>query len=184
MPLSAYQQPVRSNPAVHFLEALDTNEGSANVELRLPTRDPLWFVRAITLVAVQNLDYELQLFSSAVNMGATIALDKFNAVWQFGALSNVAPASPGYPFTPADKVANGFFHYYVDGNSMPIWDLDQLVAPNPNAQQPLGTGSANADPNNAHLHVRLINRSVASKSAGALGAVQVSFYVSAQGQQV
>ena len=55
MPLSAFQQAVRSNPATDFVEALVTNEASATVNLKLPSKNPLWFIRAITIVATQDL---------------------------------------------------------------------------------------------------------------------------------
>lgn len=181
MPLSAYQKPVSSKPTVDFLEALAQDEASATVNLRLPLRDPLWFIRAISIIAVQNLAWELQLFNSAINMGLTMASDGFVSVWQFG----VIPAQgPGYPFTlESGDPANAFFHQYIDGNMMPYWDLDQLNAVNAVANQPLGTGVANASPNNAELHVRLINRSVTAKLADADGAVKVTFYCANQGMQ-
>ena len=168
--MSAYQQPVRSDPTVDFAEALHVNEISTNVDLILPSRDPLWFIRAISLVAMQNLAYELWLFSSATNLDGTIAGDRFVAYWQFGPLSGTAPATPGYPvdfvgLSPAD----GLYRYYVDGNMMPYWDLDQLEA-----------GSVH----NAKLHCRLINRSATAKDAGEAGWVQVTFYSGVQGQQV
>lgn len=176
MSLSNYQQPVRSNPTVDFTEALVTNAGSANVDLTLPTRDALWFVRAIAIIATENLAYELQLFDSAENMGATIPEDHFVAVWQFGVLSAAVPASPGYPFDVPDVTPqNGFYHFYVDGNGIPYYDLDQLKAKN--------QGSGGTYPNNAKLHCRLINRSAATKTAGSGGALQVTFFLANQGQQ-
>lgn len=182
---SAYQRPVSSDPTVHFLEGLAQNQGSATVDLVLPLRNPLWFVRAISIIATENLAYEIQLFTRAQNMGATIPTDHFCGVWQFGVLYAGPPAAPGYPFDPADVTpSNAFYHQYVDGNMIPYWDLDQLLAPNPVANVPLGQGVANATPNNAKLHVRLINRSSTPKSAGAGGALQVTFYMATQGAQV
>lgn len=185
MPLSAYQNPIFSNPAVDFLEALATNQASATVNLKLRTMDPLWFIRAIAIIAKENLAFELQLFSRAVNSGATIPDDDFVAVWQFAPLVVGPPASPGYPSAPVDGAANGFFRQYVDGNMIPYFDLDQLNQSNSFADVPLGSGSqgGNARANNAKLHVRLVNRSAASKTAGAPGALQVIFYVANQGQQ-
>ncbi len=185
MPLSAYEQAVRSNPSVDFTEALTTNQASATVNLRLPTRDPLWFVRAITIISVQDLQWELQLFNSAVNMGPTLAEDNFIAAWQFYTLVVGPPASPGWPIdTPDASPDNGFYHFYIDGNMMPIYDMDQLKARNPNYNVPLGSGVSNASPNNANLHVRLVNRSAGAKNAGAGGALLVTFFCANQGQQV
>jgi hypothetical protein len=183
MPLSAYQQAVRTNPTVDFIAQLATNEGSAVVNVKLPTRDPLWFLRAITIVSVQNLAWELQFFGSRVNMGPTLTEDKFISVWQFGEMTGTAPASPGYPFTTPDITPdNGFFHFYVDGNMMPIYDLDALNQQNTLAHTPLGQGG-NAAPSNAELHMRLINRSSGTKLAGTNGALQVTLFMANQGLQ-
>jgi len=81
MPLSAYQVPVASDPRLHFLPALTTNQISANVDLVLPMKQAYWFIRAITLVSVQNLDWELWLFSRAANLGTTFVTDFFLGVW-------------------------------------------------------------------------------------------------------
>ena len=168
MPSTAFQRPVRSNPTVDFLEGLGTNDGTATVNLVLPTRDAFWFIRAFTLVATENLVYELQLYSGATNLGGTFATDKFIAVWQFMALSAGPPASPGYPFIPPGlSPGDALFHYYVDGNMMPYFDGDQLAASN-------AANSGGTYPNNAKLHVRLINRSATSKTAGAGGALQLT----------
>ena len=185
MPASAYQIAVRSNPDTDFTEALATNEASATVDLRLPTRDPLWFIRAISIVSVQNLAWEVMLFTSADNMGATLQTDRFLGTWQFGAMTVGPPAYPGWPIdTPETSPDNGYYHFYIDGNMMPYYDMDQMAAQNPYSNVPLGVGVANASPNNAKLHIRLINRSAASKSADAAGALLLTIYCANQGMQV
>lgn len=177
MPSTAYQRPVQSNPTTQFTEALDTNDCSATVNLVLPSRDPFWFLRAFTLVAVQNLSYELQVYSSATNLGGAFSTDKFIGVWQFMAMYAGPPASPGYPvIPPGGSPGDPFYHYYVDGNMLPYFDGDQLVASN-------SANSGGTYPKNAQLHVRLVNRSATSKIAGTLGAVQLTAWVAAQGQQ-
>ena len=182
--LSAYQLPIASKPTVDFLEGLATNQASATVDLLLPQRMPMWFVRAISIVSVQNLAWELQTFSRSDNGGPTLETDYFNAVWQFGALAVGPPASPGWPFDAVDATPpNDFYHFYIDGNMMPYQDLDFMTAPNPAASTPLGQGVANATGPNASLHVRLINRSATAKLAGADGALMVTFYLSSQGMQ-
>lgn len=176
MSLSNYQLPVASDPTVDFLEALATNEISADVNLVLPTRDSLWFIRAISIVCLQNLAWEVQLFTKAANLGGTFDTDNFLGVWQFGVLVPGPPASPGYPVTEVGaSPADPYFHQYIDGNMMPYYDLDQMERRN----NP-GTGPTN----NAHLHVRLVNRSAASKIAGASGALKVTFYCALQGLMV
>ena len=185
MPLSAFQVPVASNPAVDFLDALATNEASPNVDLKLPWRDPFAFIRAISIISVQNLAWELMLFERAANLGSTLDTDYFSAVWQFGPMVVGPPASPGYPVNDItiSPDENAFYHYYIDGNMMPYRDLDQLSAPNPAAQSPLGTGVTNANVASTKLHVRLVNRSAGAKLEGASGAVKVIFYVSSVGLQ-
>jgi hypothetical protein len=172
-----YQRPVYSNPTVDFLEALTTNQASATVNLPLPTRDAAWFVQSFTLVSVENLEWELQVFSSADNLGGTVATAKFIGSWQFVAMVAGPPASPGYPVDQVDaSPADALYKYYIDGNMIPYLDEDQLSA----ASQ----ASGGTYPNNAHLHIRLVNRSSASKSANAGGAVQLTAWCAPQGQQV
>lgn len=171
--LSAYQLPVVSNPAVNFLEAIATNEISANVDLKLPRGQNYCFIRAIGLVATENLDYELWVFSSATNLGGTIPTEKVIGIWQFQALSAVTPATPGYPVTPVGGVGDPLFHYYIDGNMIPYYDSDFASVVQTAANQ----GRA------ANLHCRLANRSAATKTAGAPGALQVTFYTAVQGMQ-
>lgn len=170
MPLTAYQQLVQSVPTADFTEALTSNQISANVDLVLPGRNPYWFIRAITVVSKENLDWELWLFrkaASVVGSTATFATDPFVGIWQFNALPAGPPAAPGYTVTPAaGGGANPFFHYYIDGNMLPYVDED-----NP------GVGEAK-------LHCRLVNRNASAKTAGTNGQLQVTFYVSPQGEQV
>ncbi len=177
MPASAFQQPVFSNPTVDFTEALSTNDASANVDLVLSTRDPLWFIRAIAIVSVQDLAWELQFYSSADNLGGTLDTDKFIGVWQFSPLVVGPPASPGYPITPIDvSPADAFYRFYVDGLWIPYYDGDMLGA--------RSVAAGGTYPNNAAVHTRLVNRSATSKIAGASGAVKVTLFLAPQGQQV
>lgn len=163
-----YQYPVSSNPTVDFLETLASNECSANVDLMLPTKQALWFLRGITLVGKENLDFELWLFSRATNLTGVITTENFLGAWQFNALNAVAPASPGYPVTPHGGVVDPLFHWYVDGNMMAIRDLDSIA--------PSGTPTLA----NAELHCRLINRNAVAKSAGVAGQIQATFWMAAQ----
>ena len=183
--LSAYQLPIASKPTVDFLEGLAQDQASATVSLRLPSRVGPWFVRAISIISVQNLAWELQTFSRADNGGVTLETDYFNAVWQFGAMVVGPPASPGWPFDAVDATPpNDFYHFYIDGNMMPYQDVDFMTDPNPAASTPLGQGVSNSTSPNPSLHVRLINRSATAKLAGADGALQVTFFMALQGAQV
>lgn len=178
MPSSAFQQPVSSRPTVDFLEALATNAASATVSLALATRNPFWFIRAISLVALENLDYEIQFYSKASNLGGTFTTDNFVGLWQFAAMTATVPASPGYPVDPVDSSpADPYYHFYIDGLAIPYFDADQLAAAN-------AANSGGTYPNNAHLHCRLVNRSTAAKTAGANGAVKLTVFLAPQGMQV
>lgn len=187
MSFTSYQRAVASNPATQFTEALATNGATINYDLRLPQRDAWWFIRAISIVSKEALQWELWLFSSATNMDGTLLGQKFLASWQFWEPNVGPPATPGWPVDiPEISPDPDLYNYYVDGNMMPYVDMDQVVMPNSVANVPLGAppAPANASPNQANLHVRLINRSSASKTAGTDGQVLVTFYVSTQGQQV
>lgn len=168
--LSAYQQPIQSDPTTDFIEALGQNEISVNVDLNLPSKDPAWFIRAISIIATQDRAYELWVFSSATNLDGTITGDKFIAYYQFATKSAGPPATAGSSvdfvgLSPADT----HVRYYVDGLMIPYYDADFQSAP---------SGA------NPKIHCRLINRSATAKSAGAAGALQVTFYTAVQGMQV
>lgn len=164
MPSSAYQRPVVSNPTTDFIEGLATGVGSAIYSLALPDKSPFWFIKGFTLVATENLQYEIQLFSKAAGGTGVLATENFIGAWQFSALSAGPPAFPGYPIT-----GDGLFLFYIDGNMIPYIDQD------------LNTGGASGA--NAQLHVRLVNRSAASKTAGADGALILTAWCAPQGMQ-
>jgi hypothetical protein len=156
-----YWHPVVSVPALHFTELLAQDGISANYDLALPFTGPLT-VRAERIISLQNLTYELWLFDSATNMGGTIATDHFLSCWQFGALVAGPPASPGYRVGGA-----GYYRFYTEGFETPYTDADYVS----------GVGRVPL------LHVRLVCRSAAGKSAyGAGGDLQVAFQVTAQGE--
>lgn len=187
MSFTSYQRAVASNPTTQFTEALAINAGTINYDLVLPLRDAWWFVRGISIVSKEALQWELWLFSKAVNMDGTLLGQNFLASWQFWEPNVGPPATPGWPIDIPDVTPQpDLYNYYVDGNMMPYVDMDQVLRANPVANVPLGAppAPANAAPNNAKLHVRLINRSAASKTAGTDGQVLVTFYVSTAGQQV
>lgn len=169
--MESYQIAVQSNPATDFLEGLAQDVASANVDIRLPDRLPYWFIKAIAIVSKENLAYELQLFTKASNMTGVIGTENFLAPWQFVPMTAGPPATPGYPVT-----GDALYRFYIEQNMIPYVDLDQMLNAN-NATGPTG------GPATAKLHVRLINRSAAAKTAGAAGALQVIFYVSPQGAQ-
>ena len=163
MPLSAFQQPVISTPTTDFIEALAQNAISANYNLPLPrAKTPNWLIRAITLVAVQNLTYELWLFRSATNLTGAVATDALIGFWQFQALSS---GQPGFTVT-----GDSLFHYYIDGLEIPYYDQD------------FQSGTYESIPY-PRVHARLVNRSATGKNANATGAVEFTLWVSPQGLQ-
>lgn len=166
-----YEYRIKSNSTTDFLEPLATNECSADVEIMLPNKSPLWYLRAIEIVSKENLDYEVWLFRRAANLTGVVTTEEFIGMWQFNALIVGPPASPGYPVTVHGGSLDPLYHFYVDGNMMPIQDLDS-IKPSPVPATPSLA--------NAYLHVRLINRNAVSKTAGAGGALEVIFWVAAQ----
>jgi hypothetical protein len=62
------------------------------------------------------------------------------------------------------------FNFYIDGNFIPYVDEDLNTAIN--------------NRSNAKLHVKLVNRSASSKTAGAPGALILTAWVAPQGMQV
>jgi hypothetical protein len=161
--LSAFQRLVQTNPAVDFLPAQAQNVASANVDLVLPSRDAYWFVRGIVITSVENLAWEVWFFSSATNMGGTMPTAKFLAA-QYQAIPTAnaqgAPLSGG---------GDGFYRYSLNNLLIPYFDGDFM---------------ANTAGSQAKLHIRLVQRAAAGKTANAGGAVQVGCYVSPQGAQV
>lgn len=187
MSFTSYQIAVASNPTTQFVESIGINEATANYDLTLPLRDAWWFIRGISIVSKEALQWELWLFTKADNMDGTLAGQNFLSSWQFWEPNVGPPATPGWPVTTPDiSPATELYNYYVDGNMMPYVDLDQVLRRNPVYNVPSGAppAPANAAPANSKLHVRLINRSASAKTAGTAGQVLVTFYVSTQGQQV
>lgn len=160
-----YQVPIRSITTSHFTEAMTTDQISANYNIGLPIQQARVYINGFTLVSMENLTWELWLFDSATNLTSDPATDRLVGLWQFQA---IVAGQVGYTVTPAaGGGANALFRYHVTGNMIPYLDLD------------FGTGVGSAPA----LHVRLINRSVAAKTAGAAGAVQLTSFISSQGVQ-
>lgn len=162
--LSAFQRLVVSNPAVDFLPAQAQNVASATVSLVLPSRDAYWFVRGIVITSVENLAWEVWFFSSATNMGGTMLNANFLAAqYQPIPTANAqgAPLSAG---------GDAFYRYSLNNLLIPYFDQD-VAGVSPQASF-------------AKLHIRLVQRAAAGKTANAGGAVQVGCYVSPQGAQV
>ena len=139
---------VRSNPVTQYTEAITTGL-SENEDLQLPTTmqavaNPLR-VTAMSIISVQNLSWELWLFGSSAFQNADFAVDQFLGMWGFNAADARRVNSGSY----------AQYYYYIDGLNIPYVDR---------------SASATILP---ALHTMLVNRSVASKITGALGAITV-----------
>jgi hypothetical protein len=144
----AFRFKAQSVSTVNFLDALVTNAKS-DADLVLPgalagmNGNARGRLKSITILSVENLDWEIQLYRKDAFTGASIDVDSFTARWSFVAADAVRVAGAGN------------YLYYIDGLDHEYVDED----------------------NSGELHVRLINRSVASKTANAGGAIVVKFYL-------
>lgn len=168
--LSAFQSLVVTDPATDFIAAQAVNVMSDNVNLALPQKTPYWFIRGIQITSVQALTWELWFFSRADNFQGGMTNAYFLSAYQFAAPTAGPPATLGYPVnyvgtSPDDDL----FRYTASDLLLPFVDLDF---------------PSNTDGANPLLHVRLVNRSSTTKQAAGNGAIQVTFFVSAQGAQV
>src|SRR4051812_46662417 len=120
--MQPFQYSVISKPTTQFIEALATNEQSANYDIALPGSNPLWLVQGFTLLAVENLAFELRLYSKAANGLGVMASENLCGLWQFGAATAGPPASPGYP-TNLDAL----YAFDIQGNNIPYRDLDAVA---------------------------------------------------------
>lgn len=103
-------------------------------------------LREIRIVSVQQLDWELWL-GGAVMGGAVIGNEKVLGQWQFVAASGL------------QAIGDSFFYYYVGGLDLAYENLD--VDASGNLAQ---TGK---------MYLRLINRNLVGKIAGAGGLIEV-----------
>lgn len=117
-------------------------------------------LRGISISSVQQLAWEVDLWTSATHTTTDPNTDAFVGCWAFGA--------SGTPGDGAQIAATGLYRYYIDGLEIPLWDDDQT-----------GTGGSATDPlrYSGKLHASLINRSVTSKIAGTSGRITVTFWV-------
>lgn len=158
-----YQAPIGSLPSSQFTEALIQDAISGNYNLGLPPQQPHVFVNGFTIVSMENLSWEVWLFDSATNLTSDPATDALVGMWQFSA---IVATQVGYTVT-SGGAANPLFRYHVTGNMIPYLDRD------------FGSNAGSVP----SLHVRLVNRSAAAKSANAAGAIKITAFVSSQGVQ-
>jgi len=147
-----YLYPVRTSSSVEFTDALITN-AAENENIVLPSAlsgvggNATNIVRAIQIVATENLAYELDFYGTDAFNSATPNLNRFLGLWAFAASDGTRVAG------------TGLYRYYIDGLDIPLWDYDK-------------TGE---------MHVALVNRSAAAKTAGAGGALTVTVWCQVMG---
>lgn len=139
---------VRSDPAVHFTGSLAQNAGASE---NLPVLNPFGYASGPMRARIKGVIIE-----SAENLDWE--------VWLFGRstfrTNNAATESfrGRWSFAAADAArvgGVGLYTYYIDGNDIPYDDEDLT----------------------AKIHLMLVNRSAAGKSAGAAGAIMVGLAV-------
>ena len=161
------QLAVASKHASQFTEALTQDQISANYDLQIGPKWSYCFINGFSIVSTENLAWELWLFNSATNLTSDPQTDGLVGMWAFSA---TMAGGVGFTVTPAATgVANPLFRYYINGNMIPYTDLDYNSGAN-------GIGYPK-------LHMRLVNRSAAAKTAGAGGALTITAFVSSQAAQ-
>lgn len=99
-------------------------------------------IKALQILSVENLDWELWFFRNALQDPSNLDLNRWMGYWRFG--------------TTAVRIGGaGLYHYYIDGLGIPYQDED----------------------NTSKIHLALINRSAAEKSADDAGAVRVQLVI-------
>ncbi|SRR6266487_212903 len=147
--------PVRTVSTVHFTGAIAAAGAAATAHLTVASgavpeglaagRTVRSRLKAIRIVSVQLLPWEVQLFHKATGIGgAVIDNETFIGTWAF--------AGSGTPGDGSQATGDTFYYYYTDGLDVPYEDLNL-------------TGQ---------VHLRLINRHAATaKIAGASGAIVI-----------
>lgn len=149
--------PVYSKPTVNFLEALAAASaaftppfiGTAinNLAGVPPIGSRRFLIRAIELLATENVGLEFDFFGSAVGP-TTIDADTFIGKYQF-AVAN------GAQYNSA-----GLYRYYADGLAIPYFDVD--------------TANSTTPPT---LHVGVQNCDLVAKTGDAAGAIAVTIWL-------
>ncbi|SRR5579859_1846967 len=147
--------PLPSSPTVNFLEVLATNAASAmnNISGLAPSI-PFWWIAGVTVLTQQNFAPEFNFFKSASGPQVGVAAD----TW----LGRI-----GFTQAQGEQIATTGLWRYVSllpvGTAIPYWDADRQLTQNP-----------------PQLHVVLQNTGATTKSAGAPGAIAVTFWMQPQ----
>jgi hypothetical protein len=143
---------VRTDKDTHFLGAIAQDNGLHETL----TVDPQGLaagkhcrgrLKALRILSKENLAWEVWLFGNSLFDNADADLERFLGRWTFAAGDGIRATVGGG--------ADDHYHYYIDGLDVGIEDLDRAGA----------------------LYIRLVNRSVAAKSADAAGALVIEFVI-------
>jgi len=145
---AVYEYSFGTDPSTQFRGALAQNAGVDLDFLLPPTLQGIngtaWgTIKSLTIVSIQNLDWELWLWQSATHSTLTAAVTAAGSNW-IGRWTFVAGDA-------VQKAGTGDFQYYIDGLDIPYFDADKA----------------------GKLHLTLLNRNAVSKLANDAGAVQV-----------
>lgn len=144
---------VATDPATQLRGSLAQN-AAAYLDLALPTSISAGhtcrsILRGISIESVENLAWELWLFRQATAGAEAIAASTFQGFWSFA-------AGDGKRIGAA-----GLYYYYIDGLAVPYETTDA------------------ADAQRANLHMALVNRSAAAKTANDAGGIRIQFNLEA-----
>lgn len=148
MALNSTEYEWKTNSVTQFTATIAQNAG-IDLDLTMSTPNPVALagingdcrgqLRSLSIASVENLAWEVWLWSSTTHGTAAASTVSMIGRWTFVAADGVRIGGAGD------------YYYYVDGLDVPVWDADH-------------TGK---------LHITLVNRSAASKSADAAGAIVV-----------
>lgn len=155
---------VTTDSTVQWTGAIVTNAAS-NADIAMPPG--LWgnngqvecILRGVTIRSKEKLAWELAFYMSDTYAGSSINTNTY--------IASVAFTASGDQGDGEQVAATGDYLYYFDSLAIALWDTDLDVI----------TAGLSATAGSGELHVRLVNRSVASKSAGAAGGIGVTFWL-------
>lgn len=147
-----------TDPATQFRDTLAQN-AALYLDLLLPQsvtagRTARSRIHMISIESVENLAWELWFFRRARTGAETIGDSQFQGKWTFATGDAVRIGGAG------------LYYYYIDGLDIPYEVTDVLPDGQPD----------DAD-QRRFLHMALINRSAAGKSAGDAGAIRVQVHL-------
>lgn len=146
-----------TDPAAHYTDGIAQNaQDLEDLALDLSicgTPTARCRIVGLSVVSVQNLDWELWLWRKAAGAGAGIGADSFIGYWSF--LGANAKQIGGA----------GRYYYFIPGLDIPYTDEDTRDE-RPDPLAPVG-----------RIHLGLVNRSAVAKLAGDAGMIKITLLV-------